>query len=185
MKKNDIKRHLKDYSIFSNRSSTINHAFASALSIADDYDINKINAAITILGQDHENDLNCAYCDKPAETWDHIKAVVSKSEFSGHEHQINNLIPCCKNCNSAKGNKDWMVFLKLKGLDTTERINRIELYINHNYLDSKNLLQTDMFKEDLKKYDDIKKQVLLLLQQGDEQAIIIRNKLRQADVNKS
>ena len=42
MKKNDLKRHLKDYSIYAKRSSTISHAFASALSVADDYDVNKI-----------------------------------------------------------------------------------------------------------------------------------------------
>jgi hypothetical protein len=52
MKKKDLKRHLQDYSIFSKRSSTINHAFASALSIADDYNEEKINTAISILGQD-------------------------------------------------------------------------------------------------------------------------------------
>lgn len=181
MKKNDIKRHLKDYSIYSNRSSTINHAFASALSIADEYDINKINLAIELLGQDPENDLNCAYCDKLAETWDHIKAIVSKQEFSGHGHQINNLIPCCKNCNSAKGNKDWLTFLKFKKFDTTERIIRIENYINNNYLDAKNLLKTDEFNEDLRKFNDLKKDVLTLLQRGDEQAAIIRTKLRQAN----
>ena len=90
MKKKDLKRHLQDYPIYSKRSSTINDAFASALSIADDFDEEKINTALKILGQDPDADLLCAYCDKSAETWDHIKAVVSKSSFSGHGHQINN-----------------------------------------------------------------------------------------------
>ena len=76
MKKKDLKKHLKNYSIYGKRSSTISHAFASALSIADEYDVDKIDKAITILGQNPDNDLRCAYCDKPAETWDHIKAVV-------------------------------------------------------------------------------------------------------------
>ena len=181
MKKNDIKRHLKDYSIYSNRSSTINHAFASALSIADEYEVNKINFAIELLGQDPDNDLNCAYCDKLAETWDHIKAIVINQEFSGYGHQINNLLPCCKNCNSAKGNKDWLSFLKLKKNDTPERITRIENYINNNYLDAKNILETIEFKDDLRKFNDLKKDVLILLQKGDEQADIIRSKLRQAN----
>ena len=81
MKKNDLKRHLKVYSIYGKRSSTISHAFASALSIADEYDEEKINIALTILGQDPEKDLLCAYCDKNAETWDHTKAIVSETAF--------------------------------------------------------------------------------------------------------
>lgn len=180
MKKNDLKRHLKDYSIFAKRSSTISHAFASALSIADDYDEEKINMALAILGQDPHADLLCAYCDKKAETWDHVKAIVSETAFSGYGHQINNLLPCCKDCNSAKGNKDWKLFLKFKGLDTELRINRIENYINHNYLDTKNLLLTDEFKEDLKIYNEIKEKVLELFKLGDQQATHIRNKLRHA-----
>lgn len=150
MKKNDIKRHLKDYSIFANRSSTISHAFASALSIADDYDEEKINIALRILGQDPGEDLFCAYCGNSAQTWDHIKAIVNGTTFSGFGHQINNLLPCCKDCNSTKGNKDWKLFLRIKGLDTEVRINRIECYINNNYVDMKNLLLTEEFKEDLK-----------------------------------
>ena len=181
MKKNDLKRHLKDYSIYGKRCSTISHAFASALSIADDYDVEKINKAITILGQNPDDDLLCAYCDEPAETWDHVKAVVSKTAFSGYGHQINNLIPCCKPCNSAKGNIDWMVYLKLKGLDTEQRITRIENYINHNYLDTKNLLLTDDFKEDLNIFNEIKEQVFELFKLGDQQAKNIRNKIRQAN----
>ncbi len=180
MKRNDLKRHLKDYSIFANRSSTISNAFASALSIADDYDLDKIDKAITILGQNPDDELSCAYCDKPAETWDHIKAIVSKNAFSGYGHQINNLIPCCKECNSAKGNKEWKAYLKLKRLDTQERITRIENYINHNYVDTKNLLETKEFKEDLKKFNDLKEQVFKLFKLGDEQAKNIRNKIRQA-----
>ena len=180
MKKKDIKRHLQDYSIFSKRSSTINHAFASALSIADDYDEGKIDEALKILGQDPNKDLLCAYCDKFAETWDHIKAVVSKSSFSGPGHQINNLIPCCKDCNSAKGNKEWDVFLKLKKLDTQERIERITNYINHNCVDAKNLLQSDDFKNDLEEYNAIKEQVFELMKKGDQKAKAIRDKIKQA-----
>ncbi|MBX2982966.1 MAG: HNH endonuclease [Flavobacteriales bacterium] len=180
MKKKDLKRHLQDYSIFSKRSSTINHAFASALSIADDYDEEKINTALKILGQDPNADLLCAYCDKSAETWDHIKAVVSKSSFSGHGHQINNLIPCCKDCNSAKGNKEWNVFLQIKNLDTQERIDRITNYINHNYIDAKNLLQTEDFKADLTEFNEIKEQVFQLLKKGDQKAKVIRDKIRKA-----
>jgi 5-methylcytosine-specific restriction endonuclease McrA len=179
MKKKDIKRHLQDYSIFSKRSSTINHAFASALSIADEFNEGQIDEALKKLGQDPNADLLCAYCDKFAETWDHIKAVVSQSSFSGHGHQINNLIPCCKDCNSAKGNKEWKVFLKLKNLDTNERIERITNYINHNYIDAKNLLQTNDFKNDLKEFNEIKEEVFELMKKGDQRAKAIRDKIKQ------
>ena len=160
MKKNDLKRHLKDYSIYAKRSSTISHAFASALSVADDYDVNKIDKAIAILGQNPDDDLLCAYCDKPAETWGHVQAVVIKKAYSGFGHQINNLLPCCKNCNSSKGNKDWKEYLNLKGLGTDNRINQIENYLNHNYTDTKNILETDDFKEDLKVFNQIKNQII-------------------------
>ncbi len=49
MKKQDLKRHLKDYIIFDKRKTTINHAFASALSVADEYDEQKIDKAIMVL----------------------------------------------------------------------------------------------------------------------------------------
>src|SRR5688500_8882640 len=114
MKKTDIKRHLSDYSIFSKRKTTINHAFASALSVADSYDEEKLNKALIILGQDPEQDLECVYCGRPAETWDHINSLVKNSSFSGFGHQIGNLIPCCKDCNSKKGSKDWRVFVEQK-----------------------------------------------------------------------
>ena len=177
MKKEDIKRHLQDYSIYNKRKTTINHAFASALSVADSFDENKINDALRILGQDPNGDLKCAYCDKPAETWDHIKAVVKDSEFSGHGHQISNLIPCCKNCNSKKGNMEWETFLKQKKLDTTDRIQKIKNYISQ---DLSNLIEilNENCKDDLVEFNKIKEQVFILLKQGDEKATIIRNKIR-------
>lgn len=181
MKKDDLKRHLKDYSIFGKRSSTISHAFASALSIADDYDVAKIDKAISLLGQNPDDDLLCAYCDNPAETWDHVKAVVVNTAYSGYGHQISNLIPCCKSCNSSKGNKDWKEYLRLKGFSTEERVTRIESYINHNYIDTKNLLESDDFREDLILFNEIKEQVFKLLKSGDQQAKKIRYKIRQTN----
>ena len=181
MKKFDIKRHLKDYSI-SGRSSTISHAFASALSVADDYDLKRIDTALEILGQDPETDLICAYCDKPAETWDHIKAIVEKTVFTGNGHQINNLIPCCKDCNSSKGNKDWKDFLALKGLNTKKRIERIAQYIKFNSVDLKEILGTK-YGDDLKEFYEIKSEIFELFKVADEKAKIIRAKIRTATKN--
>jgi hypothetical protein len=183
MKKNDIKRHLTNYSIFSKRRSTINHAFASALSIADKFDSEKIDIALKILGQDNYENLLCAYCDKEAQTWDHIKAVVEKGQFSGYGHQLNNLLPCCKDCNSAKGNKDWQEFLKQRNLDSRERIDRITAYINHNYVDIKSVLKNESLKNDLMEFEEIKTQVLELLKKADEKAKEIKDKVNNSKEN--
>ena len=181
MNKNDIKRHLSNYSIFSKRSSTISHAFASALSIADEFDEEKINEALKILGQDKREDLLCAYCDSEAHTWDHINAIVEKSLFSGFGHQLNNLIPCCRTCNYSKGNKNWLIFLKTRSLDSPERVEKITKYINLNYVDVKNIFKNDILKNDLEEFEDIKQQVLLLLKKADEKAKVIKQKVRDID----
>ena len=177
MKKHDLKRHLQDYSIFNKRKTTINHAFASALSTADSFNLEKINAAITILGQNPDNDLLCAYCDKQAETWDHIKAVVKDGKFSGHGHQISNLLPCCKDCNSKKGNKEWGTFLQEKKLDNPDRVRRINEYISQDTSDLIEILNNNC-KDELTELMQIKEQVFELLKLGDEKAKIIRAKIR-------
>jgi len=96
MKKQDIKKNLQDFSIYGKRKTTIAHAFASALSVADSYDEKGIDTALRILGQDPKSDLLCVYCGKPAETRDHIMAIVKGGKFLGYGHQIGNLVPCCK-----------------------------------------------------------------------------------------
>ena len=95
-----VEKHLQPYVILSRRRTTINHAFASAIAPFDD---GRIREAVETLGQDPDADLRCAYCDKQAETWDHVFATVRDSRFSGHGHRLGNLLPCCKACNSAKG----------------------------------------------------------------------------------
>lgn len=180
MKKEDIKRHLQDYSIYRKRMTTINHAFASALSIADDYDDDKMIDALRLIGQDPESDLFCVYCDSPAETWDHILPVVIMGNYSGNGHQLGNLIPCCKNCNSQKGNRDWITFIKQKrqkDTSVTILIQRIETYIDNYTNKIKNYLGEDI-KNELREYDEIKYKVAQLLKDGDRQAGIIRDKLK-------
>jgi HNH endonuclease len=185
MKKKDIKRHLQDYSIYGKRSTTIAHAFASALSVADIYDERKIDEALKLLGQDPNKDLLCVYCDQPAETWDHIMAIVKNGKFSGYGHQVGNLIPCCKDCNSKKGNRNWKNFLITKrpneGINPN-LIDRIETYIKNNTMHFEDLLDEDI-KNEIEKLEQIKEQVCSLFKTGDEQAKIIREKLRQKSKN--
>lgn len=180
MKKQDIKRYLQDYSIYGKRKTTINHAFSSAISVSDTYDEEKIDNALKILGQDPEGDLSCIYCDLSAETWDHVMPTVKHGKYSGYGHQIGNLVPCCKDCNSKKGNKDWKVFLKMKRpseIDNPDIANRIEAYLDLNKTDFESLLDDDINNE-IEALDEIKGKVMTLLQDGDNQAKIIRQKLR-------
>jgi hypothetical protein len=111
MKKEDIKRHLKTYSVYNKRRTTINHAFASAIAPSDNYDENIINEALVFLEQNPNEDLKCVFCNEEAETWDHLIGLVKKGELRGFGHQIGNLVPCCKICNSKKGSKEFEKFI--------------------------------------------------------------------------
>jgi hypothetical protein len=183
MKINSIKRHLKSYSIIKERKTTISHAFASALSIPDEFEISQVSQAIRLLEQNPDYDLFCAYCGKEAETWDHINAIVLNGEFSGNGHQINNLIPCCKTCNSKKGNKNWEEFLRKKNnqspsVDLEKRIKRINDYIGNNNINLLEIIKNQC-PELLKNFQSKKEQVLELLQEADEIATQIRNVVRE------
>lgn len=68
MRYTDIRRHLKPYSIYTKRRTTINHAFASSIAPVDKYDDKIIREAISVLGQDPDEPLKCAYCNGEAET---------------------------------------------------------------------------------------------------------------------
>ncbi len=48
----------------------------------------------------------CVYCFDQATTLDHVIPIVS-----GGAHSKDNLVPCCKSCNSKKGTKPLLVFL--------------------------------------------------------------------------
>jgi hypothetical protein len=171
----DIKRHLKPYSIVAKRKTTINHAFASAIAPCDAYDDARVRRAIVDIGQDPDKDLICVYCGKPAETWDHVFATVKQSEFSGHGHRLGNLLPCCKQCNSKKGNKSWEDYLRsMPSSDSAfpTRRKTIETYLSkHQVLD-----KLPLDSEDCRKLTLIRAQVLELLADADELAKRIRQR---------
>ncbi len=180
MKAQSIKKHLTDYSIYVKRWTTINHAFASALSVPDKYDINKVSEAIKVLGQDPDKDLLCVYCKNPAQTWDHIKSLVSKSQYSGNGHQIGNLVPCCTPCNSEKISTDWKEFIDKKENDSSikaETIERIEKYI-HDYTTTFSFNIDNEYKIELQNLQLIKEQIFELMKKADIQATAIRNLIR-------
>jgi hypothetical protein len=173
MRYEDIKRHLQPFSISKRRKTTINHAFASAVAPCDKFDVEIVRAAIRHLGQDPDNDLRCVFCDKPAETWDHVYATVKASVFSGAGHRLGNLVPCCKPCNSSKGNKQWDVFLRTFHLEPqklSEKMTVIQSYLDKFFVE-------DVPPADLPEYRELLKirgEILALMDRADALAVTIR-----------
>src|SRR5207245_323792 len=122
-----IRRHLRPYSIANRRRTTINHAFASAIAQYDEFDQNRVESAMRELGLDSRF-LACAYCEsRKATAWDHLVGLVKDGRYSGYGHVLGNLIPCCGDCNSEKGNKDWKMFLRSKIPDNAKSETKIAL----------------------------------------------------------
>ena len=182
MKKDSIKSHLKDYSIYQKRWTTVNHAFAAALSAADLYDAAKVSEALRLLDQDPDGDLACIYCDKPGQTWDHVTSTVSKGKFSGVGHQIGNLVPCCKACNSSKGSRNWVAYIDSLGLDHATRDHKVRMitaYIDQNVINVKERLEQDCSAE-LQELESIKQQIYQLMKSADLISTEVRRKISQS-----
>ncbi|MFA5133936.1 MAG: hypothetical protein WC459_04005 [Patescibacteria group bacterium] len=177
MKIESIKHHLRAYSIVQKRQTTINHAFASAIAPNDDYNQELIREAIKTLGQNPEADLRCVYCDQPAETWDHVFGLVKDYQFSGYGHVIGNLLPCCKKCNSEKGNKNWQDFLETKKISTS-RVKILSAYFD-KYLPS--IIDYDQIKKicpvEIKRLQEIKDEIYKLMREADVVAVKVREKI--------
>ena len=173
MKPDSVKRHLKPYEILRQRRTTINHAFAAAIAPCDSYDLNAVGKALAALGQNLDEELKCVYCDAPAETWDHVLATVKNSVFSGAGHRISNLVPCCKPCNSAKGNKDWQVFLSQRDKNESTRAIRLRLILAH--ISSLPIDRVPIENPDYVAFMEINAQVLKLLGEADSLAKKIRD----------
>ena len=175
MKFASIARHLRPYRMVTRRRTTINHMFAAAISPNDPYEVDRVRKAVTILENDPERDLECAYCGAPAETWDHIYATVKDSRFSGYGHRIGNLLPCCKPCNSKKGNKAWdrhLASLPLTDAERRVRSARIKKYLAAFLNSDQNHLQTD----DHHMLDEIRETILTLMAEADLIAERIRSR---------
>jgi len=133
MKCNNAKRYFKRHSIYQKRASTINGTFAEAIVPVEKFDDERMLEAMEFLGQkDHHDHLLCAYCTKEATTWDHLVPKVEGGKPNGPGHQVGNLVPACKDCNSRKRNKDWQEFLhsesQVDGRDRTELIALLTSY---------------------------------------------------------
>lgn len=177
MNRQSIKGHLALYSIFQKRRTTINHAFASAIAPVDDYDDLKVSAALRLLGQDPDGDLLCVYCGLQATTWDHLIGLVKNAELRGFGHQIGNLVPCCRDCNSKKGAKAWETYLREKVPNQSAfeaKRSLIADYLNQ-YAALVNLKQAaEMMPDDWSRYCAIKRELFRLMAEADTIAARLR-----------
>jgi 5-methylcytosine-specific restriction endonuclease McrA len=170
MKKHSIKAHLATYSIHQKRSTTINHAFASAIAPVDKYDPVKLAQAIQLLDQDPDGDLKCVYCGSEATTWDHLVGLVEKGELRGYGHQIGNLLPCCRSCNSKKGAKCWKDYLRQEIHDQSafEAKSKIIVRYIDRYAVPVNLKRTaEIWPAKWARYRAIKEEIFNLMKEAD------------------
>jgi endonuclease I len=183
MKKESIKSHLQPYSITKKRQTTINHAFASAIAPNDIYAENLVKEAVESLGQDPEEHLLCVYCGEPAETWDHVFGLVKNFKFSGYGHVIGNLLPCCKKCNSKKGNKHWEEFLNKKNKSNAALAVKVEILKRYfeKYLPEK--VDYERIKSicpvEIKRLESIKTKIIRSIKEADTIAERVRRKIKE------
>jgi hypothetical protein len=180
MKIESIKKHLSPYSIYQKRHTTISHAFASALAPVDGYDEARLLKALRDIGQEDEDDIRCVYCEKPAQTWDHLVCLVKKGELNGYGHQIGNLVPSCKDCNSSKGAKDFRVFVAgLDSLSDGQKSSLLARLENHQQL-AKPFREGESPAVVRKKLDQLKalkSQIFELMKKADAIAAEIKEKV--------
>lgn len=176
MRIQSIKAHLKPYDIVRRRRTTINHAFAAAIAPFDSFAVSDASKRMENLGVvSSAGDLLCAYCNAYAETWDHVHATVEDGEFSGFGHQIQNLLPCCKPCNSRKGNRDWKQFFDALGDSGEWRTGRrvaIESHVSGARCDVDRLKADPQYKQ----YEQLRELVIKQLKEADSMACELRNR---------
>lgn len=154
------------------RSSTMSNAFAISITPYIIPSEEEVKASYDLL-QIQEG--QCAYCLGEGSAKDHLKPLVKMGLPTGYITAINNLVPCCSQCNSSKGAKtfeEWYLStenlnrLKRKGLsdsDIEQRFRIISEYESHigEPLDYEELLGTGLWE----RYQERKQ---LLLERLDE-----------------
>lgn len=171
-----IRSHLSTYSIYEKRRTTIMNAFASALAPSDVVDMKRIEAALVDLGQMNFRRLDCVYCGMLAQTWDHLENLVENGELRGYGHQIGNLVPCCKDCNSKKGGKPFRDYVETLAISNSEKNNlicRLEKHLSlANKIDADERTEVMEAKNN---YYAIRLKILKLMQDADQAVQIIRD----------
>ena len=93
------------------RTSTISNAFVQSftpwiteLSSDEEKEILDLYKKCGLIDENESKLEKCAYCGAKASTADHFHPLVKNGEATGYITEIYNLIPCCGECNSTKGN---------------------------------------------------------------------------------
>jgi hypothetical protein len=165
------------------RRTTINHAFAAAIAPSDQFDDQRVRTFLQALGQDPDKPLSCAYCGDEAETWDHVFATVENGAFSGWGHRIGNLLPCCKRCNSRKGNHPWQQFIRSLPLTADERVAR-ETRIAKCLGEHARREPADPNDPDVQQLSRIRDKIVDLLAEGDRIAAQVRERAKLSESDK-
>ena len=157
------------------RSSTMSNAFAISITPYIVPSEEEVKASYDLL-QIQEG--QCAYCLGEGNAKDHLKPLVKMGLPTGYITAINNLVPCCSQCNSSKGAKtfeEWylstenLARLKRKGLsdsDIEQRFRIISEYESHieEPLDYEALLGTELWEQ----YQERKQALLERLNEDQE-----------------
>jgi hypothetical protein len=180
VRKEDIKRHLRTYSVYDKRSTTISHAFASAIAPTDQYNDDLLCGALRFLGQNPEDELTCVFCAAPAQTWDHLVGLVKAGELRGFGHQIGNLVPCCKGCNSEKGNKEFAVFINSSNRINGDKTELIRLLRSYQRRFAKEINLSELQRKlpnEYAEFQSVKQEIFELMKKADEIAKQLRDRI--------
>jgi len=137
-----------------------------------------VEAALNALGQKNLQALTCIYCGKLAQTWDHLENLVREGKLNGYGHQIGNLVPCCRDCNSEKGGKPFRDYVSTLSLSPAEQANLIARLEKHLSLATP--IDTSTLdiegKDALDRFNAIQLQILKFMEEADRLAQILREK---------
>ena len=135
--------------------------------------------ALIALGQVDLNHLTCVYCGRPAQTWDHLENLVKEGKFNGYGHQIGNLVPCCRDCNSEKGGKSFRSFVtaqaRLTEFERSELIRRLEAHLALAKPIEEHALGLER-QEILTRFLAVQVQILQLMEEADKYATLLRTR---------
>ena len=157
------------------RSSTMSNAFAISITPYIVPSEEEVKASYDLL-QIQEG--QCAYCLGEGNAKDHLKPLVKMGLPTGYITAINNLVPCCSQCNSSKGAKtfeEWylstenLTRLKRKGMsdsDIEQRFCIISEYESHieEPLNYEELLGAELWEQ----YQERKQSLLERLNEDQE-----------------
>lgn len=118
-------------------------------------------------------------CGRPAQTWDHLENLVKAGQFNGYGHQIGNLVPCCRECNSEKGGKSFRTFItantRLTEVERSELIRRLETHLALATPIEEKSVDPDRH-ELLAKFRAVQVQILQLMEEADKYATLLRTR---------